>query len=302
MTDKMKIMFIVNPISGTHDKEDIVAAIPQYLDYTLWDVKVKMTRRAGHASELARRAVKIGMDIVCAVGGDGTVNEVAAQLVDTETALAIIPCGSGNGLARHLGIPMDYNAALQTIEKCRIERMDYGRICGHPFFCTCGMGFDAEVSDAFARENRRGLITYLKTTLLKGVKYKGEEYEFELNDSGIRHSVHAWLIACANASQYGNDTFIAPHASMQDGMLDVNVMTPFPLVEGALVGIQLLSKTIDKNLHVRILRCKSITIYRQQEGVIHYDGDPVMAPATVRVEIVPAGIKMVVGGITSKNL
>ncbi len=295
MSTKMKTMFVVNPISGTRDKEDIVAAIPQYLDSSVWDVRVKFTRYAGHATELTRRAVRMGYDLVVAVGGDGTVNEVARSLVDTRTALGIIPCGSGNGLARHLAIPLDYHRALATIERCRIEAMDYGRICDHPFFCTCGIGFDAEVSHAFANAGSRGLVTYLKTTILKGVRYKGEEYEYELNDSGTRHHVKAWLIACGNAAQYGNDTYIAPHASMQDGLLDVNVMTPFPLFESPLVGIQLLTKSIDKNLHVNIHRCKSITIYRQSEGVIHYDGDAIMAPATVRVEIIPRGISMVVG-------
>lgn len=301
MADKMKVMFVINPISGTHDKEAIVATIPRVLDSSVWDVKVKFTKHAGHATELTRRAVRLGFDIVVAVGGDGTVNEVARSLVDTSTALGIIPSGSGNGLARHLNIPLDPGKALATLERCRIEAMDYGRICGHPFFCTCGIGFDAEVSHAFAEAGSRGLITYLKTTILKGVTYKSEDYEYELNDSGIRCRVKAWLIACANAAQYGNDTYIAPHASMQDGLLDVNVMTPFPLIEAGIVGLQLLTKTIDKNLHSNIHRCKSITVYRQAEGVIHCDGDPTLAPATVRVEIVPRGIRMVVGEATNKN-
>lgn len=295
MTDRMKIMFIVNPISGTHDKEAIVASIPRHLDSTSWDVRVKFTAYAGHATELTQRAVKMGMDVVVAVGGDGTVNEVARSLVDTPTALGIIPCGSGNGLARHLNIPMDAQRALAILERCRIEEMDYGRICGHPFFCTCGVGFDAEVSQAFARAGSRGLITYLKTTILKGIGYKGEQLDYELNDSGIRNRVKVLLIACANASQYGNDTYIAPHASMQDGLLDVNVMTPFPLFEAGIVGLQLLTRTIDKNLHSTIHRCRSITIRRQHPGVVHCDGDAMEAPEEVRVEVVPRGIKMVVG-------
>lgn len=302
MAEKMKVMFVVNPISGTHDKEGIVAAIPQYLDSSVWDVRVKFTKYAGHATELTKRAVHMGTDVVVAVGGDGTVNEVARSLVDTKTALGIIPCGSGNGLARHLNIPLNYHEALATIERCRIEAMDYGRICDYPFFCTCGIGFDAEVSHAFANAGSRGLITYLKTTFLKGISYKGEDYEYELNGDGKRHNVKAWLIACANAAQYGNDTYIAPHASMQDGFLDVNVMTPFPLIEAGLVGIQLLTKTIDKNLHVNIHRCKSITIYRKQDGVIHYDGDAIHAPAKVHVEIIPKGINMVVGEVGKNPL
>lgn len=291
----MKIMFVVNPISGTHDKEAVVARIPRVLDSGAWDVRVKFTTHAGHAAELTRRAVRMGMDVVVAVGGDGTVNEVARELVDTPTALGIIPCGSGNGLARHLSIPLDGMQALGVIERCRVEEMDYGRVCGHPFFCTCGVGFDAEVSQAFARAGSRGLITYLKTTIQKGLGYKGEDLEYELNDSGIRHHVRAFLIACGNAAQYGNDTYIAPHASMRDGLLDATVMTPFPLIETPIVGLQLLTKTIDKNLHVTIHRCRSLTIYRKQAGVIHYDGDAAEAPEKVRVEVVPRGIRMIVG-------
>jgi diacylglycerol kinase family enzyme len=144
---------------------------------------------------------------------------VARSLVHTNTALGIIPCGSGNGLARHLCIPIDVRGALQLINNCAIESFDYGVINGQPFFCTCGMGFDAFISLKFAEAGKRGPITYVENVLKEGLTYKPETYEV-VDDTGT-HRHKAFLIACANASQYGNNAYIAPGASMKDGQMDV---------------------------------------------------------------------------------
>ena len=162
MTDKKEIIFIVNPRSGTHDKSDIPRVIEQTIDKAKFDYRVQFTEYAGHAAEIARRCVASDVNIVVAVGGDGTVNEVARSLVHTETALGIVPCGSGNGLARHLCIPMDIRKAIAIINRCNIEALDYGVINSLPFFCTCGVGFDALVSEKFAQAGKRGPITYMQ--------------------------------------------------------------------------------------------------------------------------------------------
>ena len=146
---KKRILFIMNPISGTTSKADVPRLIDKYLDKEGFDYEVKNTDYAGHGVDLTAEAVARGVDIVVAVGGDGTVNEVARSLVHTKTALGILPCGSGNGLARHLMLPMNLRKSIEVINRCEIHDLDYGVVNGHPFFCTCGMGFDADISQKF---------------------------------------------------------------------------------------------------------------------------------------------------------
>ena len=216
------MVFIMNPISGTTNKAGIPELIAKTLDTNTFDYEIRLTEHAGHAFEIATEAKDNGVDVVVAVGGDGTVNEVARAIVHSNTALGIIPCGSGNGLARHLMIPMQLKKAIEVINEYQIHDLDYGIINEHPFFCTCGMGFDAFVSMKFAEAGKRGPITYAENILKEGLKYEPETYEIE-DENGTMH-YKAFLISCANASQYGNNAYIAPQASMSDGLMDVIIM------------------------------------------------------------------------------
>lgn len=292
MTGKKKIVFIVNPISGTNSKKLIIKLLPKYIDTERFDWTLVHTQYSGHAAQIAREAAEKGMDIVVAIGGDGTVNEVARSLTHTGTALGIIPCGSGNGLARHLQIPMDPVGAIGTINACVINQLDYGTINEIPFFCTCGVGFDAFVSSKFAKSGRRGLLTYLENTLVEGVKYKPDTYEIEVD--GDKKKYKAFLIACANASQYGNNVYIAPAASMSDGLMDVTIMEPFTILEAPQIAIQLFNKTITHNSRIKTFRCKKLRIYREVPGVIHFDGDPITAGKDITVELIEKGLNVVV--------
>lgn len=287
------IVFIVNPISGTKSKQHIVDIIPDY--FAEGEYTIRYTERAGHAEEMARDAAHQGAIMAVAIGGDGTVNEVARGLVHSNTALGIIPCGSGNGLARHLGIPMKPEKALKVLKALDIRSCDYGKICGHPFFCTAGVGFDAQVSYNFAHARKRGLPTYLKTTIGVGMKYQGEAYYIEIHDHNKAEQKLCWLVTAANAAQYGNDFFIAPKASVCDGKLDVNIWTTFNKFTSPMVSLRLRNGTIDRNKHVEVIRCEKITIHRKQEGPIQWDGDPADGPKDVVIEVVASGIKMVVG-------
>lgn len=295
-----KYIFIVNPISGTHDKEDILRLIPDYFEAGSYEIT--RTERAGHAVELARKAAAEGVFAAVAIGGDGTVNEVASGLIHTTTALGIIPCGSGNGLARHLGISMKPQKALKTLAAGEVKVCDYGLICGHPFFCTAGVGFDAEVSDTFARAGKRGLPTYLKTTIGVGLKYKGEVLDLEFDDGEVIKGERFWLVTAGNAAQYGNDFFITPDASLCDGFLDVNLWSPFNKITSPIIGVQLHQRLIEKNPNVRVKRCKKVVIHRQEEGVIQWDGDPSQGPRDVTMEIVEGGIRMIVGSPDKNQL
>ena len=296
---KKKIVFIMNPISGTASKAGIPSLIDSTLDKELFEYEIKLTERAGHASILATEAKDAHADIVVAVGGDGTVNEVARSLVHSDTALGILPCGSGNGLARHLLLPMNLRKSIEIINACEIHYLDYGIINDHPFFCTCGMGFDAFVSMKFAESGKRGPISYAENILREGLKYEPETYTLE-DETGTKQ-YKAFLISCANASQYGNNAYIAPQASMSDGLMDVVIMEPFDVLEAPQVSFDMFNKTLDKNSKIKSFRCKKLHITRSKAGWIHYDGDPVMTGADIDIHLEEKGIKMVVNPFADKN-
>lgn len=288
---KKRIVFIMNPISGTSSKNNVPKLVESVLDKELFDYEFRTTEYAGHATVIAQEAKDNDVDIVVAVGGDGTVNEVARAIVHSNTALGIIPCGSGNGLARHLFIPLSVKKSIEVLNKCVIEDLDYGLINGYPFFCTCGMGFDAFVSKKFADAGKRGPITYAENILKEGLKYKPETYEIT-DETGTQH-YKAFLISCANASQYGNNAYIAPQASMSDGLIDVIIMEPFDILEASQISIDMFNKTLDKNSRIKTFRCKELYIHRKKEGLIHYDGDPVTTGKDIHIKLEEKGIKII---------
>ena len=296
---KRKAVFIMNPISGTANKSGIPKLIEETLDHEQFDYEIRITEYAGHASEIAKEAKEQGVDVVVAVGGDGTVNEVARAIVQSKTALGIIPCGSGNGLARHLMLPMNVKKAIEIINTCAIHDLDYGLINGIPFFCTCGMGFDAFISMKFAMSGKRGPISYAENVLKEGLSYQPETYKIE-DETGTK-KYKAFLISCANASQYGNNAYIAPQASMSDGLLDVIIMEPFDVLEAPQISIDMFNKTLDKNSKIKTFKAKSIHVHREKPGCIHFDGDPVMTDADVDVSLVSKGIKVVVNPNADKS-
>ena len=291
MTEKKRIVFVVNPISGTQGKKAILKWIDERLDRSLYDYSIVKTEYAGHATQIAANAVTEKVDVVVAIGGDGTINEIARSLVHTDTALGIIPCGSGNGLARHLRIPMEPKAAIDILNRGCELCIDYGKINNIPFFCTCGVGFDAFISLKCADSGKRGLLTYLENTLHESLTYQPETYEIENEEGTMKYK--AWLIACGNASQYGNDAYIAPQASLTDGLMDVTIMEPFTVLDVPSLSFQLFNKTIDQNSRVKTMRAKKIKIHRVNDGVMHFDGDPLMAGKELEVEIISAGLRVI---------
>lgn len=286
------ITFILNPISGTTSKAGIPELVDRKLDKSKYSYSVVYTEYAGHGTEIARQAAAQGDEIVVAVGGDGTVNEVGKGLIHTTTALAVLPCGSGNGLARHLMIPLNLEKAIDIINIGEIHPLDYGTINGMPFFCTCGMGFDAFISMRFAEAGKRGVATYVQKVLEEGLKYKPETYEI-IDENGSQH-YKAFLVSVANASQYGNNAFIAPQASMSDGLLDIIIMKPFDMLEAPQVALELFNKTLDKNIKIKTFKAEKILIHRSEPGLIHFDGDPKMTTADVEIAVQKQGINIVV--------
>ena len=289
MDKRKNIIFIVNPCSGTSGKQKILALIEELLNRDLFEWEVRYTEHAGHASEIAKEASNRSVDIVCAIGGDGTVNETARAIVHTNTALAIIPAGSGNGLARHLHIPMDPRGAIQVINECNIHPMDYGLINDHPFFCTCGMGFDAFISMKFAEAGRRGPLTYIENVLANGLVYDPDTYDIYVDDQLVSE-YKAFCIACANASQYGNNAYIAPEASVRDGLMDVTIIQPFTVIDAPQIAIQLFNGKLPNNSRIKTFQCKKMHVHRSRPAAIHYDGDPIETGTDIDIQIVHEGL------------
>lgn len=289
---QLKSVFIVNPISGGFHAIPIRTVLEHEMDSTLYDWSIVETQYAGHAEILAREYAEKGYDAVFAVGGDGTVNEIGRAIAGTDTALGIIPCGSGNGLARHLGISTNPIKAVRKLSKVRIETIDYGIIEDHPFFCTCGIGFDAQVSYKFASSKSRGLLTYIETVIKEGIKYKTEGYSLEVDGKNVE--AQAYIITCANAAQWGNNVYIAPLASVQDGLLDITIVTDLNAIEIPVLVAQLIDGRLAANRNVRMMKCKQVTVRRNSKGVAHCDGDPIMMGKDLSIRIVHNGLKVIV--------
>ncbi len=286
------ICFIVNPISGVGAKNSLYEVINALCNPSEFKVEFAVSQYAGHAKELAREAVESSVDYVVAVGGDGTVNEVAQNVIHTPVALGIVPAGSGNGLARDLRIPLDMKKAIGIILKGSTTRIDYCKANEHIFFCTCGVGFDALVSERFSAEKHRGSIAYMKNVIQEYAKFHPEEYEIVLDDEIIREK--AFLITCANASQYGYNAYIAPNANIRDGKVDIAIMSPIHPVEAGPMAIQLFTKQIDKNSRLTYRRSHKVLIRRSQPGFMHVDGTPVTVGKEITVETFPKGLNVIV--------
>ena len=289
---KSKIAFIINPFSGTGKKEDIPALIKKELDATIFEPEIVFTGHRGHGAELAKGFVEKDFQIIVAVGGDGTVNEVGQSLLHSNTALGIIPIGSGNGLARHLGIPMNIRKAIRQLNHSEPILMDYGVVNGRPFFCTCGTGFDAYVSTEFAKGKKRGVMSYIEKIITGYFSYKSQNYH--LLGEGIDLNSKAFVITFANASQWGNNAYIAPQASVQDGKLDISIMSSFPIIAIPTLALQLFAKTIDKDLFMTTLRSKKITLMREESGPFHYDGEPYVEGKEIQIDTIADGLRVLV--------
>ena len=285
-----RITFIVNPVSGGKDKKKVLAAIDRYLDRSVFSYEVLETGKAGDATVWARES---GSEIVVAVGGDGTVSEVATGLLGTGKALGIIPCGSGDGLALHLGISRNPAKAVRALNAGRIARIDAARLDGRPFFCTAGVGLDADVAWDFAHSSKRGLGTYISTAW--GLwKHGVRAHHYKIRTDDGSWSGPAVIITVGNANQWGNEARIVPKASLRDGLLDVTVVEPFATWEIPLLAAQLMTGKADSSRRVRSFRSTRVQISRDHPGPAHCDGDPFEAGVDMRLEIMPGALDVVV--------
>jgi diacylglycerol kinase (ATP) len=291
---KRKALFIINPVSGGKKKDGVPELIQRYVDTAIFEYDIEFTTGIFHAHDLAKAAVG-EYDIVVAIGGDGTVNEVASGIVNTDTVLGVIPYGSGNGLSRFLNIPMNAEEAFKTFNEARIITIDAGTMNGQWFFNMAGMGFDAHISHVFANgSEKRGFVSYFKSSIKEISTYKSKHYHIEVD--GVPYDREAFMLSMANSSQYGNNAHVSPTASVQDGLLDVCIIKPFPLWRFPEMGLRMFTKTADTSKYVEIIKGKHIHITREQDGPIHLDGEPQGAGTDINIEVVPKALKVIVGG------
>lgn len=289
---KKKIYFIINPKSGTSSKDDLPEKINRILNPDVLDISIFFTKYAGHGAEIAQQAAKNEVNYVIAVGGDGTVNEVGRSLVGSKTALGIIPMGSGNGLGRDLQISTNPEKALAIIAEENVIDIDYGIVNGQIFLCTCGVGFDANVAAQAAGEKHRGRLMYIKNMLVTFFQQTPKTYEISFPGGSIKDK--AFVITCANASQYGYDAHIAPHADIQDGKMNVIILAPLSILEVPQTSIRLFTQRIDANKNITEIITNKVTIKCEDDAIMHIDGDPIQTGKEINVEIVNKGLKVLV--------
>jgi YegS/Rv2252/BmrU family lipid kinase len=289
---KEKVAFIINPKSGTKNKRELPDMILNSMDPEKFITEIVYTESAGHAPVLALDLIKKGYTRIVAVGGDGTVNEVARSIAGTHAALGIIPCGSGNGLARFLNIPLKTKDAIELISTGIVTQIDHGLINGKSFFCTCGVGFDAHIGNKFANSKKRGFYTYIKETISSFFNYNSKKYKIKVDGKKVK--TRAFLITIANAGQWGNDVYIAPKADIQDGLLDICIVNHFPKYKAILLGFKIFNRTIDQSRYVTTIKGKSVTIKRKKKGEVHLDGEPDVMGKKLKIEVIPKGLNVIV--------
>lgn len=279
------IRFIVNPASGSSRSrsKDVAQLIDQYLDKTVFIPEITFSSAPGQSFILSREAADQGIDIVVAVGGDGSVNEVAKGLTGYNVTLGIIPIGSGNGLARHLNIPMDISKAIEILNFGKTMLIDTVSINDNQFISIAGVGFDALVADKFAQSETRGFLTYFRIATRAYPFYKPKKYELDIDGKIIKR--RALFISFANSDQFGYNTTIAPNADITDGLIDVCIVQKIPMFKAPLIAHLLLAKKIDQSSYVEIIKARQVFLRRRKNEVINIDGEPVLLSRNLSLKV-----------------
>lgn len=285
----MRISIVVNPVSGTNSARKRAKRVVKALEEHFC-IKALYTEYAGHGIELTQQLIAKGTDVLIAVGGDGTVNEISSALTGSRTALFIVPTGSGNGLARDLGMyGLSIKQIIERIEQNNIHLIDSGMADKKAFFCTCGTGFDAYIGHLFAQTKVRGFLTYIKLSLLAFKNYTPLTYQLKTNQG--EYTRRAFIINIANNKQFGNNAYIAPMANMQDGLFTVTIIKPFKWYNVPYMAYSLFFKRMHKNKFVETFDCGDCKLTIPENGYLHVDGEPITTQSNpILVQIKPASI------------
>lgn len=282
----MKIRFIINPTAGRKDHHNIDEYIKKYIS----NYEVFYTKKAGDIKKISQNAVEENINAVVIVGGDGSVNESLTSLTNTNTALGIIPSGSGNGFAYHIGMNKNIKKAIKQIQLCDIQEIDTCLINNISFINIAGIGFDAHIANLFLKEKKRGLLKYLKL-IIKQLNYKAKKYTLVYNN--IEKKIEAFLISFANASQYGNNAKICPQANIEDGFLNMVIIHKFPKWKIPILITKLFLGKINTFKYVETIKLKNIKI-NTKETLIHTDGEPHNISSPINVTTKNKSIKILI--------
>jgi len=285
---KKKIRFIKNPFSGPKSGIKIDQLIKTHIDEDIYDYEISHTEYAGHATILAKEAVDNEYFAVIAVGGDGTINEVGSSLVNTETALGIIPLGSGNGLAYHLGIRRNIITAIQSLNACQLVPIDTGVANGRFFINVAGLGLDATVAYNTKFNSRRGFIPYFFNTLKESLNFKYLSLHIKTQDSEWEGEYAMAVIA--NGSVYGYDFTIAPQALLNDGQFDVVLIKKTQVFRYFFLVPRMLNNTIHNSPLVKYFKTSEITILNKLGGYFHLDGEGFVCEESIHFKVLPSSI------------
>ena len=289
---KKKILFIINPISGGLNKTLFPKLIGKYLNLNIFDVQIIYSEYHGHAKEIALQGLENNFEIIVAVGGDGTINEIASVLESSGKIMGIIPCGSGNGLARTLKIPLKNIPAIKKLNQLNTTKIDVGVINNRKFFNMAGIGFDAHISAIFAESKTRGFSGYLKSTAKEIRNYNSQKYHIEVNGELINEQ--AFMLSIANSSQYGNNAHISPFATMNDGKLDLCIIKPFPIYSFPKLVYRMFAKTSNLSRFVKIIQGSNFRIKREKPAPIHLDGEPLIMDEVLDISIKHLALELVI--------
>ena len=288
MTVRSTVLAIINPLSGTTSAAQKARLRDTFLrraDALGYAPEAVLTTHPGHATELAAAAVGRGISQMLAIGGDGTINETARSLRRSATALGIVPIGSGNGLARHLGIPLNPVRAIERALNGRPVVIDSAEINEHPFFCTAGFGFEAHVAHAFAQQPVRGLPTYIRTAFQAFRAYRPERFVIDGREEDL------FSLTFANAGQFGNNAWMAPTANIADGRLEQCEMRPFPVALTGLLTWRLFNKTLNQSSYWRGRSVTQATVQTNGPLRIHADGEPLtLSSGRAEVRVLPGSL------------
>lgn len=294
---KEKILFIVNPISGHHDKSKFPSIVEKLIDKDKYDYTITLTEYGGHAVELTKQAIDNQYDIIVAVGGDGTINEVATTMIGASQTFAIVPYGSGNGLARHLHLPLKPDKIItEVINKGVKSKIDTAAMNGVPYISIAGVGFDAIIADFFAQDPHRGIKTYVKLVTKEYLHFQPKKYHLIL-DGKEEIDCEPFFISFANSNQFGSNAVVSPTASLNDGLLDVCIFKKPNMLQVPYVATRLLTKKIDRTHFVDIHKAQKIQVIRENDEIANIDGEAVMMPKDITVEINPLSLNILLPNV-----